>query len=194
MKTMMRKIRAAKIWRERVKIAQDKLPGTSFDPFFERAQIAKDAETKCRPIARQCHEHLGVWLAEIILNREIQVLHDMANALAMLKRHKPKRNYELEVLFLRNGLFYPGWEKNWGKDSSGKLLPGRTPISQKARVTNAMRDIKESLARLDPDFNEDMWEKRRRKIQRYAKEFKIPLDAKAGRPPKKLRQYSRKKA
>jgi hypothetical protein len=192
MKKIIQKIRAAKTWQERVKIAQDKLPGTFFDPVFEETQLAGDMETKYRPITRQCHELIGGWLAARILKGETQVLHALADALAKLKHHKPKRNYELEVLFSRNGMFYPGWEKNWGRDSSGKLVPGYTLIPPGTRVTNAMRDMKESLAKIDPNFSESTWENRRRKIQRYAKEFKIPLDATAGRPPRKLRHDSRK--
>ena len=193
MKKLIKKIRVAKNWQERAEIARDKFPGTPFDRVFELAQTAEEMKTKYLPISRQDHERLGEWLASIILNGNVQVLHAMAKALAVFKRHKPKRNYELEVLFLRSGMFYPGWEKNWGRDSSGKVVPGYTPISPDARVTNAMRDIKESLARIDPNFSESTWENRRRKIQRYAKEFKIPLDATAGRPPRKLRQDSSKK-
>jgi hypothetical protein len=98
MKKLIEKIRVAKTWQARVKIAQDKLPGTFFDPVFEEAQLAADMETKYRPITRQCHELMGKWLAARILKGETQVLHALADALAKLKRHKPKRNYELEVL------------------------------------------------------------------------------------------------
>src|ERR1035437_1751249 len=196
MKKLIEKIRAAKTWRQRAEIAKDEWPGTAFDDVFRQAKIAKDFETKAVQLTRQCHERLGKWLAWIIQNEEIQTLHDMANALASWKRHKLKRkqDFDLEVLFSISGMFPPGWEKYWGKDpSSGKLVPGYTPISPGTRVKIAMRDIKRNLARIDPNFSEDTWESRRRKIQRYAKEFKIPLDKTPGYPPEKTRHNSRKK-
>jgi|SRR5208282_746736 len=193
MKKIIQKIRAAKTWQERARIAQDKLPGTSFDQVFEHAQLAKDMATKYRPITRQCHERLGEGLASIILNGKTQVLHDMAAALGVWKRHRPKPNFELIALFSMSGMFPPGWTKTWGKDASGKLAPGYTPVAPGTRDIIAMRDIKASLARHDPNFNEGKWESSRRKIQRYAKEFKIPLDDTPGCPPKKTRQDSRKK-
>ena len=188
MKKLMDKIRKARTWQERAKIAQDKLPGTSFDPVFEEAQTADEMENKYQPITRQCHERLGKWLAEIILNRKTQVLYEMADALASLKRHKPKRNYDLEVLFSMSGLFPPGWTKRWitGFDPKSKLPIRGLPAGTRDAI--AVRDIKQNLARLDPNFDEDKWETRRRKIQRYAKEFEIPLDDTPGRPAKESRR------
>jgi hypothetical protein len=41
MKKVIQKIRAAKSWRERVEIAQDKLPGTFFDSVFKRRNLQR---------------------------------------------------------------------------------------------------------------------------------------------------------
>ena len=134
-------------------------------------------KTKNQSIARQCHEELGEWLAQIIQNEEIQTLHDLTKALVKFKRHKQKRqpDYDLEVLFSMSGLFPPGWTKNW---RASKIKPG-------TRDKIAMRDIKENLARIDSNFSEETWPSRCRRIQRYAKEFNIPLDDTPGRPRQK---------
>src|SRR5882724_8697222 len=115
MKKLTRKIRAAKTWQERADIARDELPGTSFDCIFEKAQIAKIMEAKNQNITRQFHQQLGSWLTSIILNKEIQELHAMADALAELKRHKPKPDYDLEALFFMSGICPPGWTKTYVK-------------------------------------------------------------------------------
>lgn len=175
-------------WQERVKIAGDKFPETPFVKVFEKIQLAAEMETRNLGLMRQCHQLLGRWLSQIIRNGEAQVLHDLADAVADWKRHKPKPNYDLEVLFSMNGLFPPGWTKRWitGFDPKTKRPIRGLPIGA-ARDAIAMRDIKENLARTDPNFDESEWESRRRKIQRYAKEFKIPLDDTSGRPSKKSR-------
>lgn len=200
MKKMIDKIRAAKTWQERTKNAKDELPGTSFDSVFEEAQLAEAMETTYRPLTRQCHERLGKWLAWIIKNRKTQVLHDMAAALVLLKRHKSKRNYDLEVLFSMSGMFPAGWTKTVANfDKAGQIIrdpkTGRPIFGAKpgTRDKIAMRDIKQNLAEIDPAFDEDEWATRRRKIQRYAKEFKISLDGAAGRPPRNLRHDSHEK-
>jgi hypothetical protein len=93
-----------------------------------------------------------------------------------------------------SGMFPPGWTKTWW---TGKFNPKtKRPIFGKppgARDIIAVRDIKESLAKHDPNFSEDKWASSRRKIQRYAKEFKIRLDDSPGYPPEKMRQNRRKK-
>jgi hypothetical protein len=156
-------------------------------------RAAWEKETGYPAIPRQIHERLGTWLTRQIQNGRIQVLHDLADALAKWKRHKPKPNFELIALFSMSGMFPPGWTKTWGKDASGKLVPGYAPPAPGTRDIIAMRDIKASLAKHDPNFSEKKWESSRRKIQKYAKEFKILLDDSPGRPPQKTRRDSRKK-
>ena len=102
MKKLIEKIRAAKTFRQRADIAADEWPGTLFDRVFRQAKYAKDFETKNVEITRQCHWELGQWLAWLIRIREVQTLHDMADALAKLKRHKPKPDYQL-VSFVQYG-------------------------------------------------------------------------------------------
>src|SRR6266550_153366 len=99
MKKMIKRIRAAKTWQERAEIARDEQPRTSFDAVFENARLAGIIGSANHSIARQSFEELGGHLAWIILNEKTQVLHDMASALALWKRHNPKPNYDLEVLF-----------------------------------------------------------------------------------------------
>lgn len=157
-------------------------------------RAAWENETGYCGIPRQIHEQLGAWLALVIQKREVQKLHNMADALAKLKRHRPKRDYDLETLFSMSGMFPPGWTKTWW---TGRFDPKtKRPIfgvKPGTRDKIAMRDIKENLARIDPNFSEETWEARRRKIQRYAKQLKIPLDDAPGRPPTKLRHNSVKK-
>lgn len=152
-------------------------------------RAAWEKETGYPAIPRQIHERLGAWLTRQIQNGATQVLHDLADALAKFKRHKQERkpDYDLMALFSMSGMFPPNWTKtNWmGFDPKTKrpiygVEPG-TPDKI------AMRDIKRNLARIDPNFSEDNWESRRKKIQRYVKEFEIPLDDAPGRPPEKLR-------
>ena len=198
MKKMMQRIRAAKTGRDRGKIAEDTLPGTPYDSLFHYARLAQEHKTKNLPFARDCIAKLGNWLAAIIVNNDIPELHNLATALALLKHHKPKRNYDLEALFTMHGMFPPGWlEKSVVKDEAGQLIcdpaTGRPIIVAKPGHKIAMRDLKQNIKRIDPDFDEDKWEHRRRNIQRYAKEFKIPLDDTPGRPPKETRQDSAEK-
>jgi len=190
---MIEKIRDAKNWRERVEIAGNKLPGTVFDELFSEAKLAWEMETKYVPITRQIHEALGKWLALKIRKGQVQILHEMASALAKWKRHKPKPNFELIALFSMSGMFPPGWTKTWGRDASGKLVLGYTMPPPGTRDIIAMRDIKASLVRHDPNFSEDKWPSSRRKIQRYAKEFKIVLDDRPGFPAGKMRHNPAKK-
>ena len=193
MKKMIQKIRAAKTWHERAEIALDKFPGTDFDDVFHEAQVAKDLWNKYRPISKQIHEALGDGFARIIQRGDSQKLHEIAAALAKWKRHKPKPNFELIALFRMSGMFPPGWTKTWGRDATGKLVSGYTPPAPGTRDIIAMRDIKASLAKHDPNFSEEKWNSSRRKIQRYAKEFKIRLDDSPGYPPEKMRQNPAKK-
>jgi len=194
-KKKIEQIRAAKTWQERADIAANQMPGTSFDRIFEKAKWAKDFETKNVNITRQLHEQLGQWLAWLIQNREIPTLHNMADALAELKRHKPKRDYDLEALFFMTGICPPGWTKTYVKcdPKTGKFMfnmkTGRPIFAAPPGMNDplAMRDIKKQIAATDPNFSEDTWETRRRKIQRYARELKIRLDETPGYPPEKMR-------
>jgi hypothetical protein len=156
-------------------------------------RAAWEKETGYPAIPRQIHEALGKWLVLKIRKGQVELLHQMANDLAKWKRHKPKPNYELIALFSMSGMFPPGWTKTWGRDASGKLVPGYTPPGPDARDIIAMRDIKASLAKHDPNFSEAKWASSRRKIQRYAKELEIRLDETPGYPPEKMRHNSAKK-
>lgn len=194
MKRIIEKIRAAKTWQKRAEIARDESPGTHFDVAFQQAVQATQFEKwGAHGNAREIHQWFGVWLAETIRKGETQVLHDMADALAVWKRHKPKRDYDLEALFTMSGIFPPGWTRRWVAGFDPKTKRPIFGVKPGTRDKIAMRDIKRNLARIDPDFSEENWESRRRKIQRYAKKFKIPLDEAAGRPPRNSRHDSRKK-
>jgi len=184
MKKMMERIRVAKTWREVVQIAEDKLPGTAFDETFEVVRVAnKAAKLGQNGNANAIFQDLGRWFALNIEAGQVQLFHDMAAALGKWKSHKPKPNYELIALFNVCGLFQPGWTKRWitkTNPDTGRLTRGLHGV----RDSIALRDIKINLARIKPDFTEDNWEASRKKIQRYAKEFKILLDDSAGRPSK----------
>ncbi|HXR47404.1 MAG TPA: hypothetical protein VN784_08170 [Candidatus Limnocylindrales bacterium] len=177
MKNLIKKIRKAKTWRERAEIALDKWPGTPSDELFKEAQLAKDMENKYRPLTHQSLEFLGAWVATRILRREVQSLHTLADDLAELKQHEPQPDYDLITLFNMSGMFPPGWEKTWGRDSrTGKMAPGYSAVPRGRRVKIAMRDLRKSLERKGVDVSDGAWEKHRKKLQRYAKEFKIQLD------------------
>jgi hypothetical protein len=177
MKKLIDKIRKVQTWRERVDIARDELPGTPFDYIIEAVLSTKRWE-KCAPhMARTEYECLGKWLALKILQGETQLLHDLAKAVAVLKRHKSQPDYDLIALFSMSGMFPPGWEKTWGTDATGKLAPGFKRIPKSARVIIAMRDIKRSIEqKLNRKLTDAEWQRRRKRIQRYSKEFNIPLD------------------
>jgi len=175
MKKLIDRIRNANTWRERVEIAQDKLPVTPFNYVVEMALDAQRHEEFIPHIAREEYEKLGKWLALKIRKGESQLLHDLASAVAVWKRHKPRPDYDLITLFSMSGMFPHGWEKTWGM-VNGKLVPGYSRIPSRTRVKVAMRDIKRNIKRIDQNFKEDQWERRRKRIQRYAKQFKIPLD------------------
>src|ERR1051325_1396857 len=195
MKALINKIRKAKSWREQVLIAEDLKPGTAFDHVFAEAKLAKDMEAwGNHGNARDMYETLGRALGDVIIKGNVSELHSLAQALAIWKRHKPKPDYDLVVLCSMSGMFPPGWTKTVANfDETGGVIrdpkTGRPVFGAKpgTRDKIAMRDLKENLERIDPNFNEDVWNTRRRRLQRCARQLKIPLDATPGRPTKKLR-------
>jgi hypothetical protein len=187
MKSLTDKIREAKTWQERAKLARNEQPGTAFDHFFVAAQKTKEFQKVAPGLTRQNLEGLGVELANIILAGDSQTLHQMADALNIWKRHKPKPDHALDALFSLTGMFPPGWKETWGVVQYPKRKRVSPPPSATARDKVALRDIKTSLLKRNPAMTEEAWLNERRKIQRYAKAFGIPLDRSAGRPAGDLR-------
>ena len=79
-------IRKAKDWRARLKLAEDKYPGTEFDPVFEMARQALDP-VLCAHFARENFERLGEGLAAVIEAGDSATLHRLADALNVWRRH-----------------------------------------------------------------------------------------------------------
>lgn len=198
MKNMTERIRQAKTWQERVRIAEDKTPGTRFDSLF---QLVKDARifatvVKCPGDRRIRLQAVGEWLADVIEAGNSQELHDLAEALNTWRRHKPNPDIVLVTLFSMAGMFYPGWERNWVQvdHATGKVLGHG--VSPGTRVTLATRDFIRNIRRnyfaekSDREWkellgaNQMKWEK---KLRRYAKAIGFELDDKSGRPPVKSR-------
>lgn len=190
MKSLIERIRRAKTWQERAEIAENKFPGTPFDGVFERAALAKKVETVNPRAMRQIYIELGELLARKIQEKNVNFFHDLGSAIAEWKSHKGKPDYDLMTLCSMAGLFPRGWTKRAARFVNGKPIRG---LPAGARDTIAMRDLKQNLERIDPDFNEDDWNTRRRKIQRHAKNLKIPLDDRAGKPKNELRHNPSKK-
>ncbi len=196
MKALINQIRKAKTWREQVSIAENLKPGTAFDHVFAEAKLAKNMEAwGHHGNARHVYETLGRALVDVIIKGNVSKLQSLARALAIWKRHTPKPDYDLVVLCSMSGMFPPGWTKTVANfDETGQVIrdpkTGSPVLGAKpgTRDKIAMRDLKKNLKRIDPNFDEDQWDTRRRRLQRYARQLKIPLDDTPGRPSKKLRQ------
>jgi hypothetical protein len=194
MNTFIERIRAAKDWRERLKLAENKTPGTPFDEIFTHTEFALEMLAQNRTpgdpaawLAKDILYNLGEALARVISRGDSTALNDMATALNIWKRHKPEPDKALMVLFGLTGLFSRGWKQRWVTldQKTGKVIRRGLPDTVREKI--AMRDIKANLLRFNPKMSEKEWEASRRKILRYAKEFGIELDPAGGRPPKKLR-------
>jgi hypothetical protein len=177
MKTMIGRIRQAKTWQERVKLALNETPGTDFDHIFKDAGLATEIKALHSAIALS----LGAKLVQTIQAGESQTLHNMANALNSWKRHKPKPNYYLAALFGVAGCFPPDWWKTWGVDEKGKLSPSYRRVPAKHRKNISMLTVIQNWKRIDPKSAAKEELGVRRMIQRYAREFGIPLDKSPGR-------------
>lgn len=176
MKKLIDRIRDGKTWRERARIAEDRFPGTPFDSLFQAAhQIVQDGQLGMTGNRDRGLMALGDWLKRVILKGDSKTLRKAAIALNDWKWHTPKPDYDLIALFTLADMFPPGRRPllRW---------KGKTPVfGKRIKEPVAMRHIKKSIARMDPSFSEDEWERRKRRIQRYAREFRIPLDTRPGR-------------
>jgi hypothetical protein len=122
----------------------------------------------------------------------------MAKALNIWKRHKPKPNYQLAALFARAMQYGPRWWKSWGIDEEGKRIPGFKPIRIENRKAVSTASVIAIWKRKDPkcrDLNTCSNKERlrrlasaRRKIERYAREFGIPLELRRKRDKTKAKK------
>jgi hypothetical protein len=81
-------MRESKDWRARLKLAEDKHPGTEFDREFEWAQMSLNPALSV--LSRQLWLALGEGLARAIHAGDgVETLHRMADALSEWKRHVP---------------------------------------------------------------------------------------------------------
>jgi hypothetical protein len=187
MKKLVRQLKQTKSCQERVKLAENKQPGTAFDYIFERAQEAKQFEKLHPNITREHLYRLGLHLANAILRGDSKTLHDMADALRIWntwQHRRPETDKALVVMLSLTGMFRKGWRKRWVTldEKTGRVIrvglpPGREKV--------AMRDIEANLRRLDPTMTKVQWLAIKRKIQRWKHLYHIPLDETAGRPLKK---------
>lgn len=100
-------LKQARTWQERLAIAEDKLPGTKYDRIFELVEVARFYATKAELAGerRGLLEGLGSWLAEVIERRDWHVLHEFADALLDLKKHRPRKDEVRETLIALFGMF-----------------------------------------------------------------------------------------
>lgn len=173
MKKMTQRLRQAKTWLERAKIAEDKVPGTPFDYIFDEAKDAKlCAKLGIRGNQLMHLQNLGVRFAEIILRGDSQTLRKIALALDDWKWHKPKPDHDLVVFCNLMAMFPPGGVRVKLDTKSKRLVRngvyGRMTVGALVSALNQrFPDHGENRMRYDESI--------RKKFKRYAAMFNVDL-------------------
>jgi len=154
----LKRLREAKGWTEKFRIAADVSPGTRFDEFFEGLIAAAYLVHHVPAAAAPKFEWAGKFLAGLVLEGDAATLREMAEALVVFAHHKPQPDRRI-----MEALEAPL------ADPEGACEPG---------TTISMRDLLRRLREKGFKVNEST----ERTLRRWAKPLGLHISGPPGRP------------